>query len=85
MTHILYYEQYYIFLKNAEIVRSVDKDQPPLVTLIHNALNVIRDLCCCKQTVYRVSESVFFVFFLTRPMRGAVADRVFQSFKPSGC
>jgi len=25
--------------------------------------SLIRNLCCCKQTVYRVSESAFFLFF----------------------
>jgi len=44
---------------NAEIVCSIDKYQllhPPRNTY-NNALNVIRDLCCCKQIVYKVSES----------------------------
>jgi len=29
----------------------------------NNALNVIRDLCCWKQTAYRVAESAFSSFF----------------------
>jgi len=43
---------------NAEIVCSVDNYQPSHPPPPYNALNVIRDLYCCKQTVYRVSESV---------------------------
>jgi len=34
----------------------------PVCNTYNNALNVIRDLCCCKQTVYRVAESAFFLF-----------------------
>jgi len=32
-------------------------------TLVQQYFKVIRHLCCCKQTVYRVSESAFFLFF----------------------
>jgi len=31
--------------------------------LYNNVSNVIWDLYCCKQTVYRVSESAFFLLF----------------------
>jgi len=37
-------DQYYFFLKNAEIVCSVDKYQLPLRNTYNNALNVNRDL-----------------------------------------
>jgi len=50
-------------LKNAEIVCSVDKYQLPLRNTYKNSLNVVRDLWCCKQTVCRVAESTFFLFF----------------------
>jgi len=67
------------FFENAEIVCIVDKYQPPLRRITYNnVLNVIRDLCCCKQTVHRVSESAF-PYFLARPMGGVVADLVLQS------
>jgi len=53
---------------------------PSGVTLIQQCFkNVIRDLCCCKQTVYWVSESAFFLFFF-RQANGSLADRVLQSY-----
>jgi len=46
----------------AEIVCSVDKDQLPLPSrnIYNNGLNVISDLCRCKQTVYTVFWKRFF-------------------------
>jgi len=43
---------------------------PPRNTY-NNAFNVIRDLCCCKQTVYRIYENAFF-YFLARPFEGVI-------------
>jgi len=56
------------FLKHAEIVCSFDIYQllssPPFQQhAYNNALNVIRDLCFCKQTVYKIFESAIFSFF----------------------
>jgi len=41
-----------------------------------NALNVIRDLRCCKETVYSIGflKAQFFLFF-ARPLGGVVTDR----------
>jgi len=39
---------------------NVDKIISPLRNTYNNALNVIRDLCCCKQSVCRVTERAFF-------------------------
>jgi len=48
-------------MKDAEIVCSVDIYQPQhLRNTYNNALNIMRDLCRCKQAVYRVSERTFF-------------------------
>jgi len=42
---------------------SVDKHHTPFRNTYNNAVNVIRDLCCSEQIVYRVSESAFHSFF----------------------
>jgi len=42
----------------------------PFRNTYKNALNVIRDLWCCKQTVHRVDESAFFLFFRQAYVRG---------------
>jgi len=65
------------FLKNAGIVCIALKNINLLLfrDTYNNALNVIRDLCCCKQTVYRVAESAC-LLFLARPMEVVIADRV---------
>jgi len=55
---------------------------PPRNTF-NNALNVITDLCCCKQTVYKVTESVFFLFFV-RPMEGLELLNCSRVFKATG-
>jgi len=76
------------FFENTKVFCSVDKYhyQPPLSyrNTYNNALNIIRDLCCCKQNVYRVFECAF-PSFLARSRGGVVVDRVLQSFKPTGC
>jgi len=57
----------FFFSKNAEIICSVHKYRLPPTPSQHlqHALNIIRDLCCCKQSVYKVAEAHFFLFFPT--------------------
>jgi len=51
---------------NVEIVCSIYKFiNSPLQNTYNNALNIITDLCCCKQTMYKVAEIAFFLFFLS--------------------
>jgi len=57
-------EEHYVasIFFNAEIVCSVDKCRRLSLYTCH-VLNVIRDLqvCCCKQIVFRVAKSAFFI------------------------
>jgi len=54
-----------------------------LFNTYNNALNVVRNVCYYKQTVYSVAESAFFLFF-AKFMGGVVSDRVLQSLKTTG-
>jgi len=63
--------------KNAENVYSADKY--PLCHTYNYGFNIIRYLCCCKQTVYKVAANIFFLFFRQAIMGGVVANRVLQT------